>query len=151
MTPTVPYTILDIRASAPTKAYPDDAGIDLAAVEAIEIKPQQSVNVPTGLAFAIPQGYWGLIQGRSSTWHKLRLMTMPAVIDAGWRGELFVALHHPGLPDPVTGMYEESIKIEAGQRIGQLIILPAFTAVLEYIETLPPHPRGLNGFGSSGS
>lgn len=148
MTPTIPYTILNPRASMPTKAYPDDAGIDLAATDSLEIWPGQTANVPTGLAFAIPQGYWGLIQGRSSTWHRLRLMTMPAVIDAGWRGELFVALFHPGAP-LADGMVEP-VKIEAGQRVGQLIVLPAFASVLEYTDKLPPHQRGLNGFGSSG-
>lgn len=148
VTPTVQYTILNHRASKPEKAYPDDAGIDLASTEWVEIGIGQSINVPTGLAFAIPEGYWGLIQGRSSTWHKLRLVTQPAVIDAGWRGELFVALYHPGAPNEQG--FVEPVTIQPGQRVGQLIILPAFASVLEYTDQLPPHRRGLNGFGSSG-
>jgi dUTP pyrophosphatase len=148
MTPEVQYTILNPRAEKPTKAYPDDAGIDLASVEQVEIPIGGSVNIATGLAFAIPEGYWGLIQGRSSTWHRHRLMVMPAVIDAGWRGELFVAIHHPGVPLPDG--YIEPALIHAGQRLGQLIILPAYASTLAYVDRLPDHPRGTNGFGSSG-
>lgn len=149
MTPEVLYTILDPKANKPEKAYPDDAGIDLAAVGSHRIAYGESINIATGLAFAIPEGYWGLIQGRSSTWHRRRLMVMPAVIDAGWRGELFVAIHRPNVPG-IDGMYKEYEQIEPGERLGQLIILPAFAATLAYTDTLPPHRRGLNGFGSSG-
>jgi dUTP pyrophosphatase len=149
MTPEIPYTILDIRACKPEKAYPDDAGIDLAALDHHTLRYGDSVNIGTGLAFAIPPGYWGLIQGRSSTWHKRRLMVMPAVIDAGWRGELFVAIHRPSVPG-VDGYYKELEEIEPGERLGQLIILPAFAATLVYAGELPSHPRGTNGFGSSG-
>lgn len=149
MTPEILYTILNPRASKPTKQYPDDAGIDLASVGYHDIPIGASINIPTGLAFAIPQGYWGLIQGRSSTWHKRRLMVMPAVIDAGWRGELFVAVHNPGAPD--ADGYISPAVINAGDRLGQLIILPAFAATLSYVDQLPQHPRGLQGFGSSGA
>jgi dUTP pyrophosphatase len=150
MIPEIPYTILDHRAAKPAKAYPDDAGIDLAAIDYHKIRPGQSLNIPTGLAFAIPEGYWGLIQGRSSTWHKRRLMVMPAVIDAGWRGELFVAIHNPGALDGL-GMQSEVEIIRPGERLGQLIILPAFASTLTYVDKLPAHPRGLRGFGSSGA
>lgn len=149
MIPEIQYTILDHRASKPTKQYPDDAGIDLASLDRHEIRIGESANISTGLAFAIPQGYWGLIQGRSSTWHKRRLMVMPAVIDAGWRGELFVAVHNSGAPD-ADGFVQPAL-IMPGDRLGQLIILPAFAATLSYVDQLPQHPRGLRGFGSSGA
>lgn len=142
-TPTMPWTYANPRVTvpAPSKAYPDDAGFDLSVSEPVKVEPGESKLLPTGVRVAIPHGYWGLIVGRSSTWHRRKLMTIPGVIDAGWRGELFVSVHNFGI---------ETQDIAVGERLGQLIILPAWLGGLNWQAELPPHERGTNGFGSSG-
>jgi dUTP pyrophosphatase len=137
----LPYVRADSLAYAPTKAYEDDAGLDLAACEDVTIPAGGSALVRTGLKFALPPGYWGLILGRSSTWANRKLVCMPGVIDSGWRGELFVSLWNPGT---------EEAKILVGERVGQYILLPAWAGHLTEVEQLPTHARGENGFGSSG-
>lgn len=141
--PGIPWAALDEAATPPTRAYPDDAGLDLAASRAVEVEPGGRAMVPTSLAFALPTGMFGLILGRSSTWHKRNLMVIPAVIDAGWRGELFASVYNPG---------SEPVKIEAGERVAQYVLLPAWMGNLREVGPLelPPHERGTNGFGSSG-
>lgn len=137
----LPYVRADILSTVPTKAYEDDAGLDLAASADAVIPAGGRTLVPTGLKFALPTGTWGLILGRSSTWAKRELVVMPGVIDAGWRGELFVSLWNPGTEDA---------KIEIGERLAQYILLPAWAGRLQQVEELPAHARGENGFGSSG-
>lgn len=139
--PLIPWQRTAVAAVAPSKAYPDDAGIDLAALEATAIDPGAMVSIRTGVALAMPEGMWGMIVGRSSTWHQHRLLVIPSVIDAGWRGELQV---------PIKGLGYRTETIEAGQRIGQIIPLPAWAGRLVPVHQLPEHERGLNGFGSSG-
>lgn len=128
-------------AMLPSRAYPDDAGLDLAASQEVAIPVGQSRNVPTGIRVAIPLGSWGMIIGRSSTWHRHGLLTIPGVIDAGWRGELFVAVHN------LTGRF---VQVAPGTRLGQLIVLPAWSGDLVEVVSLPAHARGTQGFGSTG-
>ena len=52
-------------AIVPTRAHPDDAGLDLCAVEPCELAPGQRGTVSTGLAVAIPPGWAGLVVPRS--------------------------------------------------------------------------------------
>jgi dUTP pyrophosphatase len=134
-------------------SYPDDCGLDLALSQDVEVMPGGSVNAPTGVAVALPPGTFGWITGRSSTWSKHGLVVMPGIIDAGWRGELRVMLFRPA-----PGMYEryESIKLEAGTRLAQLIVLPNLLGDLAVVNlshgaSLSPGTRGEKGFGSSGN
>ena len=137
----MPYVRADILSTVPTKAYPDDAGLDLAASEAVTIPARSSMSIKTGLKFALPAGTWGLIVGRSSTWAKRGLDVKLGVIDAGWRGELLIVVHNPT---------DEAAKVEIGDRLAQYIVLPAWQGALAEVGMLPPHARGENGFGSSG-
>lgn len=139
--PVMPYVTTDIAAFAPTKAYAGDAGLDLASVETVKIPSMGRALVKTGLAFALPEGTWGLIIGRSSTWFKRELMVMPGVIDVGWRGELFVSVYNPGA---------SPVEIEFGDRLAQYIVLPAWQGVARQVPELPHGERGTSGFGSSG-
>ena len=126
----------------PTKAYVGDAGWDLYASVTMEIPPGEAVDVPCGIAVAIPQGYFGRITGRSSTFRKRRVQVFEGVIDAGFRGELYaLALNWNGHP----------ITVQAGERIAQMLIheVPALPMVER--DTLPVSQRGTAGFGSSGA
>ena len=81
-------------AALPAYAHPDDAGLDLATVEALRIGPGERVAAPTGLALAIPDGWVGLVHPRSglARRHGLTVANAPGTIDAGYRGEIKVLL-----------------------------------------------------------
>lgn len=126
----------------PNRAYADDAGFDLAATEDVTIGPLESALIPTGIGMAIPPGYFGLILGRSSAWAKYRVDVKLGVIDAGWRGDLFVSVHNP--------WPGRTVEVSKGDRLGQVLVLPVWLGPLHQVAELPPHERGVNGFGSSG-
>lgn len=121
--------------------YQGDAGIDLAISESCLLEPGEFQYLPTGVHVAIPDGYFGWITGRSSTWRDYRCSVVTGVIDSGYRGELKIGLRNEDI---------EVVTFSAGTRLGQLILLPVFGGGIELVETLPDHERGTNGYGSSG-
>ena len=128
---------------APGRAYSDDAGIDLAVTETTILPPGGYADLPTQVEHTqLPEGYWGLITGRSSMIRKLRLHVPNGVIDPGWRGPLYVGALNLGT---------EAVTVTAGARIGQLILIPNAPAPVQVVDKVDEHPRGLNGFGSSGA
>ena len=130
-------------AVVPERAYEGDAGLDLAACEAVELGPGERAVVGTGLAVAIPEGYGGFVQPRSglAARHGITIVNAPGLIDAGYRGELRVVLLNTDSRQPFV--------VEPGMRIAQLVVLPL--PVLEIVEAdeLPETERGARGFGSS--
>ncbi len=137
--------VLHPDASLPFYAHEGDAGCDLVAVESCTITAGGGrAMVPTGFSIAIPEGYGGFVLPRSglAARHGVTCINAPGLIDAGYRGEVMVALVNL---DPTLD-YE----VKKGDRIAQLVVLsvpPAhFTAVAE----LPSAQRGEGGFGSSG-
>lgn len=120
--------------------YQGDAGIDLAINEEVTLMCGQYKMVGTGVHVAVPDGYFGLITARSSTWAKFRVRVVQGVIDSGYRGELMVGLE--ATREPVT--------FEKGMRLAQFILLPTFGGKVEWVDELPEHERGEAGYGSSG-
>ena len=122
------------------------AGYDLYACldyNDIEIWSSKTIKVPTGIAVAIPDGYFGAIFARSglATKDGLRPANCVGVIDSDYRGEIIVALHNDS----------ETYKvIHAGERIAQLGIMPYIP--VDFVETdiLDETDRGSGGFGSTG-
>lgn len=141
----VQVTILNDLATLPTRGSLDAAGYDLyAAIEGeIVIPPSTSVKVPTGLAMAIPAGYFGGLYARSGLACKegLRPANCVGVIDSDYRGEVIVCL---------TNDSQEVRVITPRQRIAQLIIQPYLDYDWEVTNTLDDTARGNGGFGSSG-
>jgi len=137
--------IVRLRAEArvPERAYPGDAGVDLAACEPVTLAPGERALVPTGLAVAIPDGYAGFVQPRSglATRHGVTIVNAPGLIDSGYRGEIQVVL--------LNTDKEATFSAEAGERIAQLVILPVPEVVLRDVDELPSSERGVRGFGSS--
>ncbi len=131
-------------ATLPTRAHPDDAGLDLYANEPIELKPGQRAMVSTGIAVEIPSGYAGLVMPRSGNAAKygIALVNAPGLIDAGYRGELKVLL----LNTDAT----ETFAAGPGDRIAQLVLTPIITPAVVEVDALSEHVRGSGGFGSSG-
>ncbi|MBS1963195.1 MAG: dUTP diphosphatase [Bdellovibrionales bacterium] len=128
------------EAILPTRAHPDDAGLDLYAFENGSIAPGGGLVARTGIALALPAGTVGLVADRSSM-AKRGVKTSGGVIDAGYRGEIHIVFRN---------ITTEEVRFERGERIAQLLILPCLTpAVVESAE-LDETRRGTKGFGSSG-
>jgi dUTP pyrophosphatase len=129
----------------PERAYPGDAGLDLAACERHELGPGERAVVGTGLAVAIPEGYAGFVQPRSglADRHGISIVNSPGLIDSGYRGELKVIL--------LNTDQGERFVVEAGMRIAQLVVLAVPELELVELEALPTTERGVRGHGSSGS
>ena len=136
---------MDDGARLPTRGSEYAAGWDLYALEEYVVPFRKSVKLRTGLRVAIPVGYEGQVRARSSLGSKgLILPHSIGTIDADYRGELFVLMTWIG--------EGESYKVNAGERIAQLLISPipevSFKEVS--IEQLGDTKRGDGGFGSTG-
>jgi len=132
-------------AHLPDQAYEGDAGMDLAACEAVTIEPGERAVVPTGLAIEIPDGYAGFVQPRSglAVRHGIGIVNSPGLIDSGYRGEIRVVL--------INTDDEQRFTVEPGMRIAQLVIVPVAAARLVEVDELAASERGSRGFGSSSS
>ena len=139
----LPVRRLRPEARLPDRAYPGDAGLDLAACEPVELRPGERAVVPTGLAVAIPRGYAGFVQPRSglAAQRGVAVVNSPGLIDSGYRGEIRVVL--------LNTDREETFTAEAGDRIAQLVVLPVPAVEIAEVEELPESERGMRGFGSS--
>ena len=130
-------------AVVPERAYADDAGVDLASCEELELGPGERAVVGTGIAVAIPPGYAGFVQPRSglAARHGLSVVNAPGLIDSGYRGEIRVVL--------LNTDRSEAFVVERGMRIAQLVVLPVPELALVEADELPESERGVRGFGSS--
>lgn len=129
------------NAKIPEYACQDDAGFDLFATENIEIKPQERVQIKTGLAMQIPPGFVGLIWDKSGLSHNQGLKTLGGVVDSGYRGEIKVGL---------VNLSTENYTIEAGHKVAQMIIQKKELCEIEEVTELDESDRGEGGFGSTG-
>ncbi|MDE2038970.1 MAG: dUTP diphosphatase [Elusimicrobia bacterium] len=140
MTSELPILKLDARAVLPTRAHPDDAGLDLYALEALSLEPGKGCVARTGIAVALPSGHVGLIADRSSL-AKRGLKTAGGVIDAGYRGEIGIVLWN---------LSSSPQAVAAGERLAQLLILPVAAPSVRETPCLDGTLRGAAGFGSTG-
>lgn len=140
---------LDPDLPLPSRAHDGDAGVDLFSADDVELRPGHRALVSTGIAVAIPHGMVGLVHPRSGLAARLGLsiVNSPGTIDAGYRGEIKVALINLDPTEPIT--------IRRGDRIAQLLVqrveLPALVEVASFDEAgLADTTRGDDGHGSSG-
>ncbi|HEX3547629.1 MAG TPA: dUTP diphosphatase [Mycobacterium sp.] len=140
---------LDRDLPMPSRAHDGDAGVDLYSALDVELAPGQRSLVPTGIAVGIPHGMVGLVHPRSGLAARvgLSIVNSPGTIDAGYRGEVKVALINL---DP-----QQPIVLHRGDRIAQLIVqrveLPELVEVTSFDEAgLADTSRGDGGHGSSG-
>ena len=135
--------LLSENATIPTYAHEGDAGMDLYSAVDATVPCGEVVKVPTDVAMAIPSGYVGLIYPRSglATKQGLRLSNCVGVVDAGYRGNVIVALYNDSAAPQ---------KIYKGDRIAQMVIQPFISCSLEEVEELDETERSTGGFGSSG-
>lgn len=144
MSGTLPVLRVDPRATLPTRAYEGDAGLDLYALEPVELGPGERASVRTGIAVEIPAGQAGLVLPRSglAARHGIALVNAPGLIDAGYRGEIQVLLLNT---DRTT-----TCQLAAGDRIAQLVLVDVRTPSVVEVTQLSDSDRAAGGFGSSG-
>lgn len=140
---------LDPDLPMPSRAHDGDAGVDLFSAQDVELAPGQRALVPTGVAVAIPHGMVGLVHPRSGLAARvgLSIVNSPGTVDAGYRGEIKVALINTDLQTPIV--------VRRGDRIAQLLVqrveLPDLVEVSSFDEAgLAGTTRGEGGHGSSG-
>lgn len=127
-------------AKMPHRGTADAAGFDLYATKSVTLRNGVPEMVPTGLAFEIPKGYVGVVYSRSSS-AKSGLIITPLLVDADYRGEVFVL---------VNRIDDAPREILAGDRIAQIRIERLVDTEYEWAEELSETERGSGGYGSTG-
>lgn len=149
MKPTIAVRRLPHAEGLPLPAYETtgSAGMDLRAAvpdeEPMILKPGARALVPTGLCWAIPQGFEVQVRPRSGLAAKagVTCLNTPGTIDSDYRGEVKVILINLG---------EEDFIIRRGDRIAQMVLAPVVQAGWLEVESLDETARGAGGFGSTG-
>jgi dUTP pyrophosphatase len=132
---------LDSRAVLPSRGSSQAAGLDIHAIDDLTIEPGGRALASTGLAVAIPEGYYGRIAPRSGLATKHGLDVLAGVIDADYRGEIRCLLYNAG---------DEAIHLPAQSKICQLIIEKIITPNAVWADDISETDRGSGGFGSTG-
>jgi len=133
------------RFDLPRYATPQSAGMDVRANidEAVVLRPLERAMIPTGLYIELPAGYEMQIRPRSglAAKHGITVLNSPGTIDADYRGEIRVIL---------VNLSNEEFRIEAGERIAQMVVARHEQVEWELTEELGESERGAGGFGSTG-
>lgn len=131
---------LNSNARLPSRAHPDDAGIDLYSLGDYIIKSGETKVVQTGIALEIPHGYVGLIWDKSGISSK-GVKTLGGVIDAGYRGEVGVIIHN---------LSDSDFTFVNNSKVAQMLIQKVELFEIEEVDDLHASNRGTGGFGSTG-
>ncbi len=136
---------LDSEVKLPVYETDGASGMDLMAFikKPINLKPNSSCLVPTGLAFAFSSDFEIQIRPRSGLAAKnsISVLNTPGTIDSDYRGEIKIILFNHGKSD---------FLINNKDRIAQMILTPVIKMELQEVDVLPETVRGEGGFGSTG-
>jgi len=132
---------LSTRAILPTRGSSLSAGLDIYSIEDLSIQPRQRALARTGLAVAIPEGFYGRLAPRSGLAAKQGLDVLAGVIDSDYRGEVCCLLYNSS---------DESIDLPAESKICQLIVEQIIAPAPVWADDLTETSRGEGGFGSTG-
>ena len=163
----IPYEKCREGARMPEYAHIDDSGMDLYALEDYTIHPGETKLIPTGLKFAIPNGYELQIRPKSGRClkTKLRVANTPATIDAGFRGEVCVIVENieapiqdityefdnNGHPIITSILHGEDHYIHKGEKFAQLVLAEVPKANFYLVDkVMEDTERADGGFGSTG-
>lgn len=141
--------IQKLRENAQIPAYqsPLAAGADLyAAIDApLTLAPMDRALVPTGIAAQPDRDDCVLVIAARSGLAVKKGVTLSngiGVVDADYRGEICVGLVNLG---------KDSVTLEPGERIAQLLVMPVLRAQFVPADTLDETERGAGGFGHTGT
>lgn len=149
--PHIQLRILDDRIGRelplPQRATAGSAGVDLrACLDApLELAPGACELVHTGLAIHLEDPRLAaVILPRSGLGHKhgIVLGNLVGLIDSDYQGELMVSCWNRS---------DESFRIQPGERIAQLVVVPIVPAEFEVVATFATSDRGAGGFGHTGT
>jgi dUTP pyrophosphatase len=126
--------------NVPQYAHPGDAGMDLYSRELRTLEQGEPHLFKLGFCSEFPEGHVAMICDRSSMGKK-GIRVLGGVIDAHYRGEWGVLL---------VNLTNKEIKIEPGDKIAQVLLLPVASAQIEEVHSLSDTARGEGGFGSTG-
>lgn len=136
---------LTSTAKLPTKGSAEAAGWDLYvdSTEPVTIRPGECVQLFTGIAMEILEGYFGAIYARSglATRQGLRPPNCVGVIDSDYRGNIGVGLRNDT---------DQEQTIEPHERVAQIVIQPYLDVDFVEVKELSETDRGEGGFGSTG-
>jgi dUTP pyrophosphatase len=146
----VELKVLDNRVGTefplPESATAGSAGVDLRACldEGIELAPGETRLIGTGIAIHLDDpGLAAMILPRSGLGHKhgIVLGNLVGLIDSDYQGELKISCWNRGT---------EPFRIEPGDRIAQLVVVPVVPVGFEVVSEFAESARGAGGFGHSG-
>ena len=130
----------------PTYESKGAAGMDIRAnlKESVTLHSLERKLIPTGLFIELPNGYEAQVRPRSGLALKkgITVLNSPGTIDADYRGEVGVIL---------VNLSAQSVVIEPGERIAQLVFARIEQAEWSVTENLSNTDRGTGGFGSTGN
>lgn len=163
-------------AIVPVKAHATDSGFDLFADEDVLVEPGETVVISTGIAIALPAGYEAQIRPKSGITFKTDFRVQLGTVDEPYRGEIRVIADNKALPilcindegklamvhtkiienleckgvEFCEELPVNSIYIERGTKIAQMVIVKVGHPEIEIVEELNTTDRGNAGFGSTG-
>ena len=133
------------KVQLPSYKTQGSSGMDLMAFieSSINISPNSSAIVPTGISIAIPNDVEIQIRPRSGLAAKsnISVLNTPGTIDSDYRGEIKIILFNHG---------SEEFTVNNNDRIAQMILMPILKVDFEEVDNLPETVRGSGGFGSTG-
>ena len=158
----------------PIYFYDGDSGMDVRAIEDIDIAPGETKLIDTGIKVAIPKGYEIQVRAKSgrSLKTKLRMGNSIGTIDSNYRGSIGIIAENiePKIKDieyetvwnedhaidhlkikSIT--YGSTIHITKGEKIAQLVLCKVEKAnfiQVDNINDIPSDGRADGGFGSTG-
>lgn len=127
---------------APKRAHRDDAGADCYALETVIVEPHQTVCVPLNIGIELPKRMVAFVLPRSSMAAR-GLVAQSVPVDCGYRGVIHAI---------ITNYGDTEQKIEPGDRIAQLVVVPCWTGKFKMIAPRKSKrtKRGYGAFGSTG-
>ena len=136
---------LDPTVELPAYKTEGASGMDLMSIlkEPINLKPNSSCLVPTGISLAFSSDFEVQIRPRSGLAAKnnISVLNTPGTIDSDYRGEIKIILFNHGNKDFI---------VNNNDRIAQMVLTPVIKMEIEEVDQLPKTIRGSGGFGSTG-
>lgn len=133
----------------PSRGTSQSAGLDFYIPEDWEMSnpiwPGQSVCIPSGIKVNVPSNHALIAFNKSGVALKKGLDIGASVVDEDYQGEIHLHL---------TNVSREKVRLKAGEKIVQFVLLPVNYAGVELVEEDllfdDETERGSGGFGSTG-